>query len=413
MLFLYRVVINFIYLLSPIIIIIRLLKKKEHLTRFKEKIGFFSTKKINGKLIWFHGASVGEIQSVVPLIEKFEKNKNIKQVLITSNTLSSSKIIKSLKLKKTIHQFFPIDTNFISEKFINYWKPSKVFFIDSEIWPNMILSLNKKNIPLILINGRITKKTLKRWKFVSSLSKCIFSKFNLCLASSKESLRLLKELNVKNIKLIGNLKFSQSEKKISKNNNLKNIFNNKKIWCASSTHSTEEVICGSVHLDLKKKIKNLLTIIIPRHIERSKQIKKDLERLNLKVFIEGSKNKFEPDTDIYLVNSYGKTKTFFEFSNIVFLGGSLINHGGQNPLEAARFGCNIISGPFNQNFKEIYDFLEKNKISKKINTRNKLSKHLKNLLRTNNKNNKIKQKLKLIGQNILIETYKEVNYLKS
>ena len=413
MLFLYRVVINFIYLLSPIIIIIRLLKKKEHLTRFKEKIGFFSTKKINGKLIWFHGASVGEIQSVVPLIEKFEKNKNIKQILITSNTLSSSKIIKSLKLKKTIHQFFPIDTNFISEKFINYWKPSKVFFIDSEIWPNMILSLNKKNIPLILINGRITKKTLKRWKFVSSLSKRIFSKFNLCLASSKESLRLLKELNVKNIKLIGNLKFSQSEKKISKNNNLKNIFNNKKIWCASSTHSTEEVICGSVHLDLKKKIKNLLTIIIPRHIERSEQIKKDLERLNLKVFIEGSKNKFEPDTDIYLVNSYGKTKTFFEFSNIVFLGGSLINHGGQNPLEAARFGCNIISGPFNQNFREIYDFLEKNKISKKINTRNKLSKHLKNLLRTNNKNNKIKQKLKLIGQNILIETYKEVNYLKS
>ena len=349
----------------------------------------------------------------MPLIEKFEKNKNIKQVLITSNTLSSSKIIKSLKLKKTIHQFFPIDTNFISEKFINYWKPSKVFFIDSEIWPNMILSLNKKNIPLILINGRITKKTLKRWKFVSSLSKRIFSKFNLCLASSKESLRLLKELNVKNIKLIGNLKFSQSEKKISKNNNLKNIFNNKKIWCASSTHSTEEVICGSVHLDLKKKIKNLLTIIIPRHIERSEQIKKDLERLNLKVFIEGSKNKFEPDTDIYLVNSYGKTKTFFEFSNIVFLGGSLINHGGQNPLEAARFGCNIISGPFNQNFREIYDFLEKNKISKKINTRNKLSKHLKNLLRTNNKNNKIKQKLKLIGQNILIETYKEVNYLKS
>ena len=399
--------------MSTKIIIIRLIKKKEQLTRFREKIGFFKKKKNNGKLIWFHGASVGEIQSVVPLIEKFEKNKNIKQVLITSNTLSSSKIIKDLKLKKTIHQFFPIDTNYISQKFINYWKPSKVFFIDSEIWPNMIFNLKKRNIPLILINGRITKRTFRRWKFISSLSNNIFSKFDLCLASSKESLKLLKMLNVKNVKLIGNLKFSQSEKKIPKNNNLKKSFKNKKIWCASSTHSSEELICGSIHLDLKKRVKNLLTIIIPRHIERSEQIKKDLEKLNLKVYIEGSKNKLEPDTDIYLVNSYGKTKTFFENTNIVFLGGSLINHGGQNPLEAARFGCNIISGPYNQNFSEIYDFLEKNKISKKINTKNKLSRHLNFLLRTNNKNNKIKEKLKLIGQNILVKTYKEVNYLKS
>ena len=130
------------------------------------------------------------------------------------------------------------------------------------------------------------------------------------------------------------------------------------------------------------------------------------------MYIEGSKNKLENDTDIYLVNSYGKTKTFYENTNIVFLGGSLISHGGQNPLEAARFGCKIISGPFNQNFREIYDFLEKNKISKKIKTKNELSKHLKILLRTNNKNNRIKQKLKQIGQNILTKTYKEINYSK-
>jgi 3-deoxy-D-manno-octulosonic-acid transferase len=410
MLFLYRALINLIYLLSPIIIIIRLLKKKEHLTRFKEKIGFFSNKKSNGQLIWFHGASVGEIQSVVPLIEKLEKNKNIKQVLITSNTLSSSKIIKDLKLKKIIHQFFPIDTNFISNKFINYWKPSKAFFIDSEIWPNMILNLKKKKIPLTLINGRITKKTFQKWKFISGLSNNIFSKFNLCLASSKESLKLLKELNVNNVKFIGNLKFSQSEKKMPKNSELKKKFSNKKIWCASSTHSNEELICGSIHLNLKKKIKNLLTIIIPRHIERSKKIKKDLEKLSLKVHIEGSKKKLESDTDIYLVNSYGKTKAFFENTNIVFLGGSLINHGGQNPLEAARFGCNIICGPFNQNFKEIYEFLEKNSISKKIHTKNSLSKYLNILLHKENKNNKIKHKLKIIGQNILTKTIKEINF---
>ena len=413
MFFLYQILIIILLIFSPLIIFFRILKKKEDKKRYKEKFCFPSKKRINGNLIWFHGSSVGELLSILPLVQELEKNKSINQILVTTSTLSSAQIFKKFNFKKTIHQFFPIDTSFISKKFINHWKPSKVFFIDSEIWPNMILNLKKKNIPLILINGRITKKTYKRWKFISSLSNNIFSKFNLCLASSKESLKLLKELNVKNIKLIGNLKFSQSENKISRDNNLNKIFNNKKTWCASSTHSSEELICGSIHFNLKKKIKNLLTIIIPRHIERSGQIKKDLEKLNLKVYIEGSKNKLDPDTDIYLVNSYGKTKTFFENTNIVFLGGSLINHGGQNPLEAARFGCNIISGPFNQNFKEIYDFLEKNKISKKINTKNKLSKHLNILLRKNNKNNKIKLKLKRIGQNILIKTYKEINYLKS
>ena len=175
MLFIYRVLINLVFLISPLIILFRIIKKKEHLVRFKEKIGFFSKKKIKGKLIWFHGASVGELQSIIPLLEKFEKNKDIKQILITSNTLSSSKIINKTKLKKIIHQFFPIDTYFISEKFINYWKPSKAYFIDSEIWPNTIFKLKEKKIPIVLINGRITKKTFNRWKLVSKFSRKIFS----------------------------------------------------------------------------------------------------------------------------------------------------------------------------------------------------------------------------------------------
>ena len=144
MLLIYRILINFIFFLSPLIIFFRLIKKKEDIKRFKEKIGFFSKKKVNGKLIWFHGASVGEIKSIVPLIKKFQKNKKIKQILITSNTLSSSYVIKKLKIRKITHQFFPIDTDFISKKFIDYWKPSKAFFIDSEIWPNTILNLSKK-----------------------------------------------------------------------------------------------------------------------------------------------------------------------------------------------------------------------------------------------------------------------------
>jgi 3-deoxy-D-manno-octulosonic-acid transferase len=144
MIFFYKIFINIILILSPLIILVRLLKKKEDFIRFKEKLGFFKINKTKGKLIWFHGASVGEFQSIVPLLEKLEKSKKISQILITSNTLSSSKIISKIKLKKISHQFFPIDNDFIIKKFINHWKPSLALFIDSEIWPNTLINLNRR-----------------------------------------------------------------------------------------------------------------------------------------------------------------------------------------------------------------------------------------------------------------------------
>ncbi len=162
MLQVYRYLTYFFFPIFVILIYFRSFLNKEDRIRFKEKIGFFSKKKLKGKLIWFHGASVGEILSVVPLIEKLENNREIKQILVTSNTLSSSKILSKLKLKKTIHQFFPIDTNYNTKKFLNYWKPSVAIFIDSEIWPNMINNIKKKSLSLILINARITKKSFKK-----------------------------------------------------------------------------------------------------------------------------------------------------------------------------------------------------------------------------------------------------------
>ena len=253
MLVIYRLCINLLFLLSPFIIIIRLFKKKEDLKRFKEKFCVFSKKKRTGKLIWFHGASVGEIQSIVPLLEKFEKEKDISNILITTNTLSSSKIIKKLKFKKIIHQFFPIDLNLFTKKFINFWSPEIVFFIDSEIWPNMLVNLERKNIPIILLNGRITKKTFSKWKILKKFSKEIFSKFTLCLSSNNISKFYLKKLGAINVKLIGNLKYSQSEnEKIGLDSRLKKFILSKKTWCASSTHENEERICGLAHKELKK-----------------------------------------------------------------------------------------------------------------------------------------------------------------
>ena len=409
MFFVYKILINIIFFCSPLILIIRLIRDKEDPKRFKEKLGFFIKKRKKGNLIWFHGASVGEIQSIIPLIEKFEKNKSINQILITSNTVSSSKIIKKYKLKKIIHQFFPIDCNLISKKFINHWKPSKVFFVDSEIWPNTINNLSKKKIPIFLLNGRITKRTLNRWLFFPSFARSLFNKFKLCLSSSLETKEYLKKLGAKNIKFLGNLKFSQSENPSPElNENLKRFIHSKKSWCASSTHFNEEKFCGLVHIKLKKKYKNFLTIIIPRHINRVKSIENELSSLNLKVHLDDPPKKVNANTDVYLVNSYGKTKSFYKECKNVFLGGSLIKHGGQNPLEAVRYGCNVFHGPNISNFQEIYKFLKSRNLSRKVVNNQNLASLLTLNFKKKTKHQKIIKILNLIGQNILHKTYKEI-----
>jgi 3-deoxy-D-manno-octulosonic-acid transferase len=410
MFFVYRILTNLIVIFFPIIILFRLLKKKEHPARFKEKIGFYSKKKLSGKLIWFHGASVGEILSIVPLIEKLENNKNIKQILITSNTLSSSKILSNLKLKKTIHQFFPVDTNYHTQKFLNYWKPSIAVFIDSEIWPNMITNIKKKPISLILMNARITQKSFKKWRLFPISAKKIFQEFDICLSSSTKSSKYLKILGAKKIRFIGNLKFTESENnKDFLNNSLKKFFLSKKVWCASSTHNLEERICANVHKKLKNKHKNLITILIPRHIDRTEEIINEIKKLNLKIHLHNSRKKIDKDTDIYLVNSFGQTKSFFKICKTVFLGGSIIKHGGQNPLEAARFGCKILHGPHVWNFEEIYNLLRKNNVSSKITTQNKLTYKVDKMLNNKSNNKNLELKIKALGDKILISTLNEIN----
>ena len=410
MFILYRFLINLIFILSPIIILIRIINKKEDPKRFIEKIGFFSKKKKLGKLIWFHGASVGELQSIMPLIEKFEKNKEVNQILVTSNTLSSSTIIKRFKFKKVVHQFFPIDTNMLVNRFIKFWKPSKVIFIDSEIWPNTLHNLNKRNIPVILLNARITKKTFKRWMIFKIFAKKIFSYYSICYPANQETKKYLEILNVNKIKFLGNLKYAQSnkERELAEKKFKKKFKLDRNVWCAASTHNNEEIVCGKTHLKIKNKIKNLLTIVIPRHIDRCDQIKEDLEKLGLRIVITKDFKKPSFNTDVILVKSYGKTKLFFENSPIVFLGGSLINHGGQNPLESARSGCSIIHGPNVQNFREIYGFLNKLKISHKVINENKLALKLIELFKKKNISNAKHLKLKAVGDKILTEHYNNI-----
>ena len=409
MLTIYRTLINILIILSPLIILYRIIISKEHKFRFVEKLGFFTKRKKNGKLIWFHGSSVGEIKSVIPLIEKIEKRKDITQILVTSNTLSSSKVLENYKLKKTIHQFLPIDSNFIIKKFLNYWKPISVIFVESEIWPNVLLETKKRDIPLVLVNGRITKKTYKNWSKLGNFKNYIFEKFDLCLSQNDETFSYLKKLGSKNVFNIGNLKYSDSRTKYNFKNKLKlNKFfsKKKKIFVCVSTHEKEEEFCAKLHLKLKKYFPNILTIIIPRHIHRTNAIINKLKNFRLNIHKHTKKLNLKENIDLYLVDTFGETKFFLEMSQIAFLGGSLIKHGGQNPLEAAKCNCEVFHGPYISNFTEVYNLLRRHKISTLI----KNESHALNILKKNfNKKNNFKTNmltLNLLGKKILNENYK-------
>ena len=403
---LYQLLISIILLLSPIIVIFRILKNKEHQRRFIEKFSLSTKKKISGKLIWFHGASVGEILSIIPLIKYYEKKKSIKQILVTTSTLSSSKVLKKFKFKKTIHQFYPVDHFLFVEKFIKYWKPSIAIFVDSEIWPCMFKKLKQKDIPILLLNARITQKTFNKWIMFKNFSNSVFNKISVAYPQNFETKYYLKKLGVNRINTIGNLKFSENnEKYFSKfNKNLKNEFKKKNIWIASSTHNKEEIFCAKAHKILKKKIKNLITIIIPRHIHRVREIVLEIEKLNFNVALHSSKPSSLKNIDFYIVDTFGETKKFHKMSCSVFVGGSIIKRGGQNPLEAARFGAKILHGPNTDNFKDVYKLLKSLNVSKKIKSSNELASSI-NFKRNKNLGNKIK----IIGEKILKKTIKELD----
>ena len=412
MFFLYQLLISILLILSPLIISFRILKKKEDRKRFKEKFCFPSKKKIGKNLIWFHGSSVGELLSILPLIQELEKNKSINQILVTTSTISSSQIFKKFRFKKTVHQFFPIDSIFFSYKFLNYWKPTIAIFVESEIWPSIFKVLNKKNIPLTLLNARITKKTFEKWCHIRNFSDSIFKNISTAYPQNEETFNYLKKLNVSNIKIIGNLKFDSSKKNklVKPNKILSKNFDFRKIWCAASTHPGEELICSKAHIKLKKKYKNLLTIIIPRHVHRTNKIIKEIKNLNLNVVLHSSKPKKLENTDIYLVDTYGETKNFYRISNIVFMGKSLSGKGGQNPLEPTSFGSTILYGPSVDNFKDTYKLLDKLKIAYKVNGVDSLTSLLNKLfIKPNNKKGYLK--ITKMGKKIFNETKDEINSL--
>ena len=417
MYFWYRFFTYLFYPFAPIYLYFRKIRKKEDSISYREKLSKIEIPREEGFLIWFHVASVGEAMSILPLIESCMEEKKINKILLTSITLSSGKILKKRfnQNAKVIHQFLPLDISVWTSKFLEHWKPNLSIFIDSEIWPNLISQISEKKIPLLLINARITKKSFKRWKLIISFAKKIFEKFDLCIVSNKESENFLKILGAKNIKNYGNLKFSNIKNDLNKklDSDFFNKIKNRKIWCAASTHPTEEILCARSHLKIKESYNNILTIIIPRHIDRIEKIRKELSNLNLKIVLYSKLDQIDINTDILLIDTYGEASIFYNISKYVFVGKStiksLIMDSGQNPIEPARLGCKIFHGPNVSNFVEIYEYLRTLGVTKQVNNSNELSISLIEEFEENKgEKSNIKEEIDNYGQNILNNVIEEL-----
>ena len=400
----YLITTVFYYLLYPYLYL-RILKKKECPLRYKEKLGISLKTRNNGYLIWFHCSSIGELKSIFPIIDHYLK-KN--QILVTTSTLGSNEVFqkKYYNTNNIIHQYAPIDSPQIIKKFFKKWNPNIIFFTESEIWPNQIFYAKNNNIPIILLNARISNKSFIKWKLIKNSMNKILNCFDLILSQSNESADYFNYFGSNNIKILGNLKFVVSEDFENKEENLN--LQKRLVFIALSTHPTEEEVCIKIHSSLKSQYPNLLTIIIPRHINRIPEIQKIIVNTKLNFLITESLDNFENNTDILIINSYGNTKKILKSSKYVFIGGSLVDHGGQNPIEVAYNNSLIFHGPHVHNFTEIYNFLNKENIAFKINSGAELINQLKEKI-NDYQNKNIKEKIIRMGDEILSSTIKELD----
>ena len=329
----------------PIFLIVaffRIIFKKENFTSFTQKVLCkynFSELKEFDYLI--HFSSIGELNSIDYLLD----NLSNKKILLTCSTLSSYNLAKK-KYQKYLIIFLPLDFKWSVKKFLNHIKIKKIIWIDSEIWPNWLFISKRKKIKSVLVNGRLSDKSFSRWMSLSSFSKLLGSQYSLIIAKSLEDKKKFEIIFDRNVFYYGNLKFYQ-----------KLIFKNEKknIICFASIHKEEYEkvlkIIDNLNLNSIEQI-----IIIPRHVHFSSKLKSMIK--------DGYSNK------ISIIEKFGKNNSTYENSKLTFMGGSLFNHGGQNPIEPLSKGCFVLSGQFISNFSEIYADLEDLSLAKVFKEKN-------------------------------------------
>ena len=352
----YNTLISFLY---PIAISRYIEKRKkrgkEDIKRFNERVGRPIKPRPEGKLIWMHGASVGESISMLPLIQRLLEVYPNAHVMVTTGTLTSAEIMAKRLPERAFHQYLPIENPVFATRFLKHWKPDVALWFESEFWPAMLSCIKRKNIPLILVNGRISNKSFKRWQQFDFIIKEILECFTLCLGQSDEDEYRLRVLGAKNTMCLGNLKYAGLPLPIDENKKqeIAEQITGRTVWLVSSTHDDEEFKIARFLKDLQKKVPNLLTFMAPRHPQRGSEIKQRLQKeLGLNVALRSANEKITEKTDVYVADTIGELGIWYDLIPLVFIGGSLIPHGGQNFIEPSRSRDAVIVGPHMYNFAD-------------------------------------------------------------
>jgi len=344
--------------LSPAVISRRLKLGKEDPARFGERRGLSTDIRPTGPLVWIHGASVGEVLAAAALIERL-RALNLR-ILVTSGTVTSAAIVAKRFPPDVIHQYVPYDSPRYVARFLDHWQPSLALFVESDLWPNLILSSSARRLPMVLINGRMSQRSFPRWQRVQGTISALLEKFDVCLAQSQTDADRFATLGSRNVMVTGNLKLDVPAPPADANKleRLMAMTRGRPVVVAASTHPGEEEILTETHRTLAGYFPGLLTVIVPRHPDRGEAIARMIAASGLNPALRSHEDLPTATTDIYVADTMGELGLFYRLAPIVFMGGSLVEHGGQNPIEAIKLGASIVHGPHVFNFTDVYEALD-------------------------------------------------------
>jgi 3-deoxy-D-manno-octulosonic-acid transferase len=366
--------------IAPALIKRRLKLGKEDPERVGERRGMSADVRPHGPLVWIHGASVGEVLAAAALIEKL-RALNLR-ILLTSGTVTSAAIVAKRFPPDVIHQYVPYDSPRYVTRFLDHWRPSLALFIESDLWPNLILSSAARRLPMVLINGRMSPRSFPRWRRVSNTISALLGRFDVCLAQSQTDAERFSALGSRNVVTTGNLKLDVAAPPAdpAKLERLMSVTRGRPILVAASTHPGEEEILIETHKKLAGFFPSLLTVIVPRHPDRGEGVARLIEASGLRASLRSREELPVAATDIYVADTMGELGLFYRLAPIVFMGGSLVAHGGQNPIEAVKLGASIVHGPHVFNFTDVYDALDRAGGARRADSQEALVKQLGQLL---------------------------------
>ena len=355
----YRALTRYAAPVAPLLLVWRTRIGKEEPARRPERYGEASVPRPSGFLVWFHAASVGEANAVLPVIDAIAAEHPEIGLLLTTGTVTSAKLARARLPKGAVHQYVPLDNQDYVRRFLKHWQPDLAVFVESEIWPNLVLETNALNVPLVLVNGRMSFRSFRRWRNRPGLSRPLFSAFGLVLAQNDRFAQRFTALGTPRTVAVGNLKADAPPPPVdlAGHKKLAAALAGRTVWLAASTHPGEDDIAAVAHLAMKKARPDLLTVIVPRHPERGPFIARLLEGANLKVALRSEGKLPEAGTDIYIADTIGELGLFYNLVPVALIGGSLVPHGGQNPVEAIKLGAAVVTGPHWRNFADAYEEL--------------------------------------------------------